>query len=167
MEKTSSPDGQLDKLRAIIKAVDICMLTTVHSDGSLHSRPMSNNSDVEFDGDLWFFTNADAHILRDISANPQVSCGFADIKGHNYAALSGNASVVRDQAKIEELWKPVLKAWFPEGPEGGNIALIKVRAERGEYWDGKGGFIAQAISLAGALLTGKQMDYGESAKVEL
>jgi general stress protein 26 len=167
MDKTPSPQEQLEHLRAIVKAVDICMLTTVHADGSLHTRPMSNNSDVEFDGDLWFFTNADAHVLRDIEANPQVSCGFADIKGQNYAALSGAASIVRDQAKIEELWKPVLKAWFPDGPAGGDIALIKVHAERGEFWDGQGGFIAQAISLAAALLTGKQMDYGESGKVDL
>ena len=37
------------------------MLTTVDEQGYLRSRPMSNNREVEFDGDLWFFTYGSSH----------------------------------------------------------------------------------------------------------
>ncbi|HEX8833472.1 MAG TPA: pyridoxamine 5'-phosphate oxidase family protein, partial [Abditibacteriaceae bacterium] len=55
-EKTLSHDEKLAKLREMIKDIDLCMLTSVEADGTLHSRPMSNNREVEFDGGLWFFT---------------------------------------------------------------------------------------------------------------
>ena len=56
MSKAATRDDKLGKLREIVKAVDICMLTTVDERGDLHSRTMSNNREVEFDGDLRFFT---------------------------------------------------------------------------------------------------------------
>jgi general stress protein 26 len=143
------------------------MLTTVDADGGLHSRPMSNNRDVEFDGDLWFFIEGSSAKVAEISANPEVSAGFADIDGRRYAALSGTASIVRDRAKIEELWKPILKAWFPDGPATADLALLKVEARHGEYWDASAPLIAQAVSFARALLTGKEASYGENEKVEL
>src|SRR5690349_14476193 len=36
--------------------IDFCMLTTNAAAGVLNSRPMSNNGDVEYDGDSWFFS---------------------------------------------------------------------------------------------------------------
>ena len=56
MSKAVTQEDKLGRLREIVRAVDICMLTTVDERGDLHSRPMSNNREVEFDGDLWFFT---------------------------------------------------------------------------------------------------------------
>lgn len=168
MSDTVSHEEKLDKLREIIKKVDICMLATSHGDGSLHSRPMSNNKDVEFDGDLWFFAHASSHVVDDIERQPQVSAGFADVGAQRYASLSGKAEIVRDRARTEELWQPVMKAWFPDGPQSPDLALIKVHAERAEYWDAsKGGIVAQAISLVSALVSGKEADYGDNEKVEL
>lgn len=34
-----------------MKDIDFCMLTTVTEGGQLSSRPMSNNRDVDYDGD--------------------------------------------------------------------------------------------------------------------
>lgn len=168
MDKHSNHDEQLARLREIIKAVDICMLTTVAQDGTLHSRPMSNNRDVDFDGSLWFFTYGSSCKVDEASRVPQVSASFADPEHHRFVALSGGAELVRDKAKIAELWKPIYKAWFPQGLDTPDIALLHVNAERGEYWDSsKGGFIAQAVQIAGALLTGKEASYGENEKVEM
>ncbi len=50
-------NDDIQKLRELIKDIDIGMLTTVQPDGTLHSRPMSNQSSASnFDGTLWFFT---------------------------------------------------------------------------------------------------------------
>jgi general stress protein 26 len=41
----------IKKVAALMKGIRFVMLTTVHPDGSLHSRPMTTQ-DIDFDGDL-------------------------------------------------------------------------------------------------------------------
>jgi general stress protein 26 len=167
MSKAVTQDDKLSKLREIVKAVDICMLTTTDDEGGLRSRPMSNNRDVEFDGDLWFFTYGSSHKVDEVGRVPQVNAGFADVGAQLYASLTGRAEVVRDRAKIEELWKPQLRAWFPEGVDTSDIALLKVTVERAEYWDGSQSFVAHAVSLVSSLISGEPVQLGENEKIEL
>ena len=167
MSKEVNQEDKLKKLREIVKAVDICMLTTVDERGELHSRPMSNNREVEFDGDLWFFTYGSSHKVDEIGQVPKVNASFADIDGQQYASLTGRAEVVRDRAKVEELWQPALRAWFPEGTETPDIALLKVTVESAEYWDSSQSIVAHAVSLAASLITGKQAQLGENEKIDL
>ena len=167
MSKAVTQDDKLAKLREIVKAVDICMLTTVDERGDLHSRPMSNNRDVEFDGDLWFFTYGSSHKVDEVGRVPKVNASFADIDNQLYASLTGQAEVVRDRAKIEELWKPELRAWFPEGVNTPDIALLKVTVERAEYWDGSQSLVAHAVSFVSSLVRGEPAQLGENEKIEL
>ena len=167
MSKAVTQDDKLGKLREIVKAVDICMLTTVGERGELHSRPMSNNRDVEFDGDLWFFTYGSSHKVDEIGRVPHVNASFADTDAQLYASLTGRAEVVRDRAKIEELWKPQLRAWFPEGVDTPDIALLKVTVERAEYWDGSQSFVAHAVGLISSLISGEPAQLGQNEKLEL
>ena len=125
----------IEKLRKMIKDIDFGMLTTVDEDGSLRSRPMSANRKVEFDGDVWFFTYGNSHKVLEAQKNPQVNVSFSDIKDSKYVSLSGTAELVRDREKIKELWLPELKAWFPDGVDTDDIALLKINAEKAEYWD--------------------------------
>ncbi len=167
MSKAVTQDDKLSRLREIVKAVDICMLTTTDDEGGLRSRPMSNNRDVEFDGDLWFFTYGSSHKVDEVGRVPQVNASFADVSAQLYASLTGNAEVVRDRAKIEELWKPELRAWFPEGVDTPDIALLKVTVERAEYWDGSQSFVAHAVGLISSLISGEHAQLGENQKLEL
>jgi general stress protein 26 len=167
MSEAKTRDEKLGKLREIIKAVDICMLTTVDERGDLHSRPMSNNRDVEFNGDLWFFTYGSSLKVDEVGRVPKVNASFADTDGQLYASVTGRAEVVRDRAKIEELWKPQLRAWFPEGVDTPDIALLKVSAERAEYWDGSQSVVAHAVSLVSSLVTGEPSQAGENEKLDL
>lgn len=167
MSKAVTQDDKLAKLREIVKAVDICMLTTVGEQGALHSRPMSNNRDVEFDGDLWFFTYGSSHKVDEVNRTSKVNASFADVDNQLYASLTGQAEVVRDRAKIEEHWKPQLKAWFPEGVETPDIALLKVTVERAEYWDSSQSWVAHAVGLVSSLLTGEPAQLGENEKIDL
>ena len=167
MSKAVTQEDKLGRLREIVRAVDICMLTTVDERGDLHSRPMSNNREVEFDGDLWFFTYGSSHKVDEVGRVPKVNASFADTDGQLYASVSGRAEVVRDRAKIEELWRPHLRAWFPEGVETPDIALLKVVAERAEYWDGSQSLVAHAVSLVSSLIRGEPAQPGENEKLEL
>jgi general stress protein 26 len=164
---TASHDEKLQKLREIIKAVDICMLTTVDERGELRSRPMSNNREVEFNGDLWFFTYGSSHKIDEVGRTPAVNASFADVRGQQYASVSGQGEVVRDRAKIKELWQPQLRAWFPQGIDTPDIALLRVTAQQAEYWDGSQSFIAHAVSLVSSLISGKPATLGENEKLQL
>ena len=44
----------IKKVAEMMRNLDYCMMTTRASDGGLHARPMSNNGEVEFDGDVGF-----------------------------------------------------------------------------------------------------------------
>jgi general stress protein 26 len=167
MSEAVTREEKLRKLRQIVKAVDICMLTTVDERGGMHSRPMSNNREVEFDGDLWFFTYGSSHKVDEVGRMPKVNASFADIDGQQYASLTGRAEIVRDRAKIEELWQPHLRAWFPEGVETPDIALLKVTAERAEYWDSSQSIVAHAVGLITSLVKGEPAQVGENEKIEL
>ena len=167
MSENLTHQQKLQKLREIVKAVDICMLTTVDERGSLHSRPMSNNREIEFNGDLWFLTYGSSHKVDEVGRVPAVNASFADIGSQQYVSLSGRAEVIRDKAKIRELWQPHLRAWFPDGVDTPDIALLKVSVEQGEYWDGSQSFLAHALTFATTILTGKRAQLGENEKIDL
>ena len=163
-----SHDEAVSKLRDLIKGIDIAMLTTVDSsDGTLRSRPMSTNGDVEFDGDLWFFTRASSHKVEEIERSPQVNASFAQPNKQNYVSMSGTAALVTDRDKMKELWKPELKAWFPQGTDDPDMALLKVTVVKAEYWDAPSSLLLHAYGLVKATLTGQSPSGGEDVKVIL
>ena len=160
-----SRESDYEKLREMIKDIDLCMLTTIDESDDLHSRPMSLNGDVDDEGNLWFFTSSNSHKASEIERTPNVNVSFIDTRKQQYVSISGAAELVHDRQKIKELWKPVLKAWFPDGTDQADVALLKVKVKKAEYWDGPSSTIAQAISFVSAILTGKQVEMGENKKL--
>ena len=134
------------KLAELIEGVDIAMLTTRMANGALVSRPLGTQ-EVEFDGDLWFATGADSEKVAEITADPRVNVAYASKGRNTYVSVSGSADIVRDRGKINELWSPAMKIFFPEGKDDPNLVLIRVRAESAEYWDGPGTVFGKALYL--------------------
>ena len=161
-----SRESDFEKLCEMIKDLDLCMLTTADESDDLHSRPMSLNGDVDEEGNLWFFTSSNSHKASEIERNPNVNVSFADTDDQRYVSISGTAQLVHDRGKIKELWKPVLKAWFPDGPDQPDVALLKVKMTKAEYWDGPSSTISQAVSFVSAIFTGKQVELGENKKLD-
>lgn len=161
-----SKESDFEKLKEMIKDIDLCMLTTVDESNDLHSRPMSLNSDVDDEGNLWFFTSSNSHKASEIERTPNVNVSFIDIDQQHYVSISGDAELVQDKAKIKELWKPVLKAWFPDGPDQPDVALLKIKVKKAEYWDSPSSTIAQAVSFVSAIFSGKQVELGENKKLD-
>lgn len=142
---TDPEKGDLKKLRKLIKGARVAMLTTVAPDGALRSRPMATLK-APFDGDLWFFTSANVAKADEIHDNDHVNVSFADGDEDRYLSLSGTASMVRDQARMEQLWSGRLKNWFPGGKKDPDLALLRVKVDRAEYWNSK---TAEMVALAG------------------
>jgi len=167
MTKAQTQSDSLERLREMIKDIDFCMLTTIDEQGDPHSRPMSSNGDIDPDGDLYFFTNASSHKVSEVAQSPKVNVSFADPENQRYVSVTGLASLVQDREKINELWRPEFKMWFPKGKDDPDIALLRVNLEKGEYWDSPSSSIGYALSFVSSLVTGKQPDFGENKKVDL
>ena len=125
-----------------MRDIDFCMLTTHAPGGGIASRPMSNNREVEYDGDSWFFTCEDAHMVGEIEADAGVSLIFQGKSGlfgvrPFFATVEGRAELIRDKAQFEAHWTSGLDRWFKQGVDTPGLVLIKVRATNAHYWDGE------------------------------
>jgi general stress protein 26 len=166
MSAVQRREDDLQKLRDMVKDIDFCMLTTVDENGDLRSRPMSSNGDIDPNGDIWFFTGVSSHKVNEIAKLPKVNISFADPPNQHYVSITGTAQLVRDRAKIEELWRPEFKMWFPEGKDDPEIALLRVSLEKAEYWDSPSSTIGYALSFVSSLVTGKEPEFGENKKLD-
>lgn len=124
----------LEKLNEMIKDIRIAMLTTHDQEGFLRSRPMVTQQ-APFDGILWFFTRASGETSAEIRNNQKVNLSYADHDKSIYVSLAGEAEIVRDSQKARTLWNTFVQAWFPNGPEDPDLALLKVTVQQAEYWD--------------------------------
>ena len=132
--------NDIRKVAGIMKALDFCLMTTRSPDG-LRARPMSNNGEVEFDGDVWFFSSADSHKIEDIKSDPEVHLGYADTNTFTFVSMTGEATIVRDAEKKRELWMKDLERWFEDGPDSDDVVLIKVTPHKVAYWGDEEGEI--------------------------
>jgi len=128
--------ADLKKLRKLIKGARVAMLTTVAPDGTLRSRPMATLK-APFEGDVWFFTRATTAKADEIRDNDHVNVSFSDGDDNRYLSISGTASLVRDKERLERLWSGRLKNWFPDGKKDPDLALLRVRVDRADYWNAK------------------------------
>ena len=132
----------LAEIAEMMRDIDFAMFSTHSTGGTIASRPMSNNRDVDYDGDNWFFSFEDTRLVRDISADPKVSLGFQGKAGllHMkpvFVSIEGAASILKDKAKFEEHWTKDLEMWFEQGVDTPGLVLIQVHGERAHYWDGQ------------------------------
>jgi len=154
----------LATIAKLVKASKIALLTTVSAAGALHARPLAVQ-EAEFDGDLWFLTPDPSEKTDDIRFNPQVNVSLQSSKG--FLSIAGRAEILRDEAKIDELWSPSAEAWFPEGRTDPTIALLRVNAESAEYWATDEPRVVSVFKIAKAAVTGGQPDVGENRAVDL
>ena len=131
-------DTDTRRLRRLIKGIRVAMLTTASADGTLRSRPMEPVQG-RFEGELWFFAASSSQVAADVREQGRVSVIYVDQRDDVYVSITGTASLVTDRERIDEFWKPRLKAWFPKGRKDGDVALLRVVVESAEYWDRKEG----------------------------
>lgn len=154
------------QLAALIEDVEVAMFTTTGVDGRLYSRPLGTQQ-VAFDGDLWFATGADSPKVAEIALNPRVNVAYASTSRNTYVSVAGRAEVVDDRARIEALWSPAMKLFFPGGKDDPNLRLIHVRAETAEYWDGPGTLLGKALSFVLSAVQDDPGPLGDNGFVDL
>ena len=128
-----------------MKDIDFCMLVSRAQDGSLGGRPMSNNSEVEYEGTSYFFTYDDTMMVADIQRDASVGLSYAGNPGLKgivgapglFIHVQGEANIIRDKEAFREHWVKDLERWFEQGTDTPGMVLLEVVAKRIHYWDGE------------------------------
>ena len=134
-------DLSLHDISEKMRDIDFAILSTRTEGGAIAGRPMSNNRQVEFDGDSFFFTCDDTRTVQDIHRDPSVGLSYQGKSGALgmkpfFITAEGRAEIIKDKGEFAEHWTKDLDAWFKDGIDTPGLVLIKVVTERLHYWDG-------------------------------
>lgn len=147
----------VEKISHIAKG-EVAMLCTF-PEGRMKSRPMGTPG-IDADGGIWLMTRFDTAKIVEIEAHPGVQLIYALPSRSEYMEVEGIATISRDQSKIDELWSPLMKAWFPDGKDDPAIRLIHIVPAGGHYWDTKHNRMIQLAAIAIGAITGRPLDDG-------
>jgi general stress protein 26 len=134
-------DLKLTDISEKMRDIDFAVLSTRTEGGSLAGRPMSNNRQVDYDGDSYFFTCDDTRTVGDIRRDQNVGLSYQAKSGMLnmkpfFITVEGRAELIQDKNRFAEHWTKDLDAWFKDGIDTPGLTLVKVRAQRLHYWDG-------------------------------
>lgn len=153
MEKNLQSTEALEKFKKLVNDIRVCMFITNNAtDAQTHTRPMSV-VDVEENGTLWFYTDVRSIKVEEVQKEHDVHLTFAHPGKESYLDVWAGAVVVTDRALINEKWSPVVKAYFPNGADDPNVALLKVTPHDCYYWDAETGKMIQFFKMAVAAAT--------------
>lgn len=146
----------LTLLAQLVQDMPVAMLASVDAQGRLLSQPMTP---LEMDalGSLWFFIDLSSDKLSRLEA---MNLSFCDTAHATYVSLSGRGEVATDRERIERLWSPLARPWFPDGPGSLNLALLKFTPDTAEYWDTPGSRVRRMLALAASAVIGKPLGLG-------
>lgn len=151
----------LARTARLIDGIPVAMLTQLGHDGMLLSRPMSP-LEMDADGALWFFVDRTAEheeLLRNVNLS------FVDALRSIFVSIAGHAEIVGNRSRIEALWTPLARPWFPKGAHSENLALLKLVPHHVEYWDAPHSRVVRLLALAASVVRGKPVGQGEHYSV--
>lgn len=152
----------LARVWQIIEKVGVAMLTTRFA-GGLRARPMDARPDRDR-GLLWFLTDVRGHKDEEIDVAHDIGLVFIDHDSRAYLSITGRAFVIHDSAKATEIWRKADEVWWPDGPSGPNVRVLRVEPSTAELWDGPATAAAAAVEFARARMTGEKPRLGENRK---
>ncbi|MFC5284979.1 pyridoxamine 5'-phosphate oxidase family protein [Pedobacter alpinus] len=153
------------KLRNLIDYVNVAMLTSMKANGKFYSRPM-NTMQLDDEGNVFFFSDEHRPDVHDVLINNNVSVTYTNPENNTYIALQGKLFLNHDQEKINKLWIPAMKAWFPEGKEDPDLTLIRVEILKAEYWDSSASDMIVLFNMLKAIFKGETFSQGDHQKID-
>ena len=153
-KKILTGDAATAKVRELLAQFPIALMVTV-SGRDVHARPIGVVGDhAAFNGELWFITDRRSRKVAEIVAGAATSLLFQNDERGAYLHLRGNAAVVDDPRRVTELYTPVQRTWFPDGPDDPNLTLVRFDAGEADYWDGHNSYLRLALAWAKSVVTG-------------
>jgi general stress protein 26 len=155
----------LKKLRNLLGNTRTVMMATNLEKIPFSICPMTLQ-EMDRKGDLWFFTSRNSDHFKDIESDNRVQLIVTNTDDHTYISLYGNAVQVVDDRKVDELWNPMLQAWF-NGKDDSDLALLNINVESAFYWDNDQNKLVSLYHLAKAAAIGERADLGEKGHINL
>ena len=157
----------IDKLKSLVEDITICLFCTdLKTDDGSTCRPMSALKVCDR-GNIWFFSEKDSEKNKAIVNDKNVQLFFSHPGKSSYMVVNGEAEIISDKTKIEELWSPVAKIWFKEGKDDPDISIIKVLPSTAYYWDTDGNRMINFLRMVASVVTGKNLLNGEEGSITL
>ena len=147
----------------IIEKVGVCMLTTQFG-GGLRARPLEARPDRDA-GLIFFVTDIRSAKEHEVEAAPDVGLVFIDSSDNAYLSITARACIMRDADKQRQAWRKTDEVWWPGGPTGPDVCLLRIEPVTAELWDGPASRAVAVFEFAKARLTGEQPNLGENRKV--
>ena len=157
----------IDKLKSLVDDITICLFCTdLKTDDGSTCRPMSAIKVCD-QGNIWFFSEKDSDKNKAIASDKNVQLFFSHPAKGSYLVVNGEAEIILDKTKIEELWTPVAKIWFKEGKDDPTISIIKVKPSNAYYWDTDGNQMINFFKMIASVATGKNLVTGNEGAITL
>ena len=163
MKLAKQDSAERKRLAELIEPVRVAMMTTIDDEGLLVSRPMTP-LEMDADGNLWFFTDLRSSKVEQLR---RVNLSFVGSDDGDYVSLAGSGEILNDRKRIDALWSPMARPWFPEGPQSTNLALLKVAPHTAEFWDSPNGKMARLFAMAASVAAAKPIGMGEHGRLEV
>lgn len=164
--KDLSGSEGLQKMKELVKEIDFCMFCTNLDEQPFSTRPMSTR-DVDDQGNIWFFSKADSNKNLEIKQDDKVQLLYAKPGNSEFISIYGEADIIKDRKKAEELWSAWAKTWFNEGADDPELTIIRVRPEEIRYWDTKHNKMVSLLKIVAGAITGKESDDGVEGNIRL
>ncbi len=157
----------IEMIKKLVKEINVCLFcTNLKTDNSNSVRPMSTQ-EVDDEGNLWFFSEKNSEKNVDIENDKQVQLFFADPSKSAFMVLNGEAAIIVDNDKVEQLWTPLVKTWFKEGKDDPNISMIKVNTISAYYWDTNGNRMINFFKMLASVATGTTLVDAKEGTIKL
>jgi len=157
----------IDKLKTLVDEINICLFcTNLKVDDGATCRPMGAQ-EVCDQGNIWFFSEKNSVKNKEIGQDKNVQLFFSHPGKSSYLVVNGEAEIIFDRAKTEELWTPIVKTWFKGGKDDPNISIIKVKPTSGYYWDTDGNKMINFIKMLASVATGTNLVNGKEGKINV
>ena len=157
----------IDKLKSLVDDIVVCLFCTdLKTDDGATCRPMSAIKVCD-QGNIWFFSEKSSDKNKAIAADKDVQLFFSHPGKSSYLVVNGEAEIILDRAKIEELWSPIAKIWFKGGKNDPNISVIKVTPSSAYYWDTDGNKMINFLKIVASVVTGTNLVSGKQGDLTI
>lgn len=130
----------------LIQKTPVAMMVSRNGAGKFHSRPMAVAQN-EFDGRLYFFTDAHSGKINELMEHPEVLLDFSNPSKNTFLAVYGTASITQNRHKIDQQWPHMSQSWSPSARTSDKVCLIEVGVESAEYWDSSQNMMIKIYSI--------------------
>lgn len=144
----ASKSSELEKKFWMALKSDMIMMLGLVGVEESHTRPMTAQLRGS-EGPIWFFTARDNTLVQNLRAEARAIGTFASKDHDLFASVHGRMSLDNDPDVIDELWNPIVAAWYEGGRDDPEMALIRFDAERAEIWENENGLFAGLKALFG------------------